>query len=413
MDAPIVVKDIGKKYRRYHPERPTTLLETVIHGVNFLKPAERFWVLRNINFSIPAGRMVGIIGANGAGKSTLLRLIGGVGQPDTGVVQTRGRIGALLDLGAGFHPDLTGRENVFINGVISGLTRREVVERFDDIVAFSELGEFIESPLRTYSTGMQMRLAFAVAAHIEPEILLIDEVLAVGDMAFQRKCLERIVRFKSNGCAIALVSHDLGMVQQLCDEVIWLNQGSVVAHGRAELVVGQYKTEMSAETRRRTPSENHAQEITGNPALRMNENRFGSLEMDITGVALMEPEGRIVDEVQAGDALAVQIAYHAPGPISSPIFSVTISKEDGFVCYDTNTDTAGMLMPVLDGSGKITLVLDRLDLTGGKYYVDVGVYEKTWAYAYDYHWHAYPLLVKAKTGDKGIILPPGHWVISP
>jgi lipopolysaccharide transport system ATP-binding protein len=409
MNMPILVQGVSKKFHRYHPERPTTLLETFTRGLNRLKPAEQFWALRDVSFSIPAGRMVGIVGANGTGKSTLLRLIGGVGQPDSGSVQTKGRIGALLDLGAGFHPDLTGRENVFISGVISGLTRQEVTTRFDEIVAFSELESFIDSPLRTYSTGMQMRLAFAVAVHIEPEILLIDEVLAVGDMAFQRKCLKRITQFKTNGCAIVLVSHDPNVVQQLCDEAIWLKDGCIIGQGPAEIVVGQYTIDMTVETRRRTPSEYPTQHTAVSTALKINENRFGSLEMEIIDVTLLDADGQIVKELKGGEPLSVQITYDSPNPISSPIFSVTISREDGFVCYDTSTDAAGAATPKVNGSGKITLAFDRLDLIGGRYFLDVGVYERAWAYAYDYHWHVYPLHVKAMDGDKGIIQPPHSW----
>ena len=406
----IFVEGVSKRFRRYHPERPTTLLEMFVHGLDRLRPTEQFWALRDVSFSISAGKMVGIIGANGAGKSTLLSLIGGVIKPDSGMVQTKGRIGALLDLGAGFHPDLTGRENVFISGVISGLTHREVVERFDKIVAFSELEAFIDSPLRTYSTGMQMRLAFAIAVHINPEILLIDEVLAVGDMKFQRKCLERITQFKTNGCAIVLVSHDPGVVRQLCDEAIWLKDGCIVGQGPAEIVVGQYTVEMTVETRRRTPSEFPTQHTSVSTALKINETRFGSLEMEIIDVTLLDANGQIAGELQSGEPLSVQITYRAPNPISSPIFGVTISREDGFVCYDTNTESAGIVTPLLNGIGKVSLMFDRLDLIKGKYFLDVGVYEQTWAYAYDYHWHVYPLQITAARGDKGIIHPPHHWI---
>ena len=181
MRGTVVVQGLGKQFRRYHRDRPVTLKEAVVRGLRQMKPVEQFWALRELSCSVAAGRTLGVIGNNGAGKSTLLRLIGGVGRPDEGSVQVHGRIGALLDLGVGFHPDLTGRENVFVSGVIAGLTRHEVTQRFDSIVAFAELQQSIDSPLRTYSSGMQMRLAFAVAIHTEPEILLIDEVLAVGE----------------------------------------------------------------------------------------------------------------------------------------------------------------------------------------------------------------------------------------
>ncbi|HEX6387562.1 MAG TPA: ABC transporter ATP-binding protein, partial [Anaerolineae bacterium] len=388
---------------------PNSFIEAFVRGLRWLRPAERFWALRDVSFAIPAGRMVGVIGNNGAGKSTLLRLIGGVGRPDVGYVRTHGRIGALLELGAGFHPDLTGRENVFVSGVISGLTRREVQERFHDIVAFAELEAFIENPLRTYSSGMQMRLAFAVAAHIEPDILLIDEVLAVGDVAFQRKCLDRIAQFKAQGCTVVLVSHEATLVRELCDEVLWLQKGQLVAQGAAEVVVSQYLAEMSSETQRRTPTAYPTIQTTNGMELRVNANRFGSLEMEITAVRLLNVHGSAVSQISSGSSLLVQLDYQAPEPISCPIFGVSLSREDGFICYDTNTAAAGLEIPVIQGKGQITLHLDRLDLMGGTYYLDIGVYEQNWRYAYDYHWHVYPLLVQAPGGERGVLRPPHRW----
>jgi len=253
----IIVRGLGKQFRRYHADRPRTLRDAFIRGLHRLKPIDRFWVLREVSFTVASGRMVGVVGRNGSGKSTLLKVVGGVVRPNEGNVEVHGRIGGLIDLGTGFHPDLTGRENIFVNGVIAGLTRCEVAKRFDSIVDFAELEEFIDSPLRTYSTGMQMRLGFAVAAHTEPKILLIDEMLSVGDMAFQSKCMQRISQFKAEGCAIILVSHDVASIQQLCDEALWLRQGRLVAQGDPEVVVGQYLAEMSTETQRHaavTPS---------------------------------------------------------------------------------------------------------------------------------------------------------------
>ena len=247
----IIVDGLGKQYRRYHQDRPWTLQEFFQRGLRG-KPVEYFWALRNVSVAVAPGRMVGVIGGNGAGKSTFLRLIGGVGRPDEGGVTVHGRVDALLDLGAGFHPDLTGRENVFISGVINGLTRREVAKQFDSIVAFSELEEFIDSPLRTYSTGMQMRLAFAVATHTHPEVLLIDEVLAVGDLAFQHKCLQRIAQFKAEGCTIILVSHDAGLVAKMCDEALWLRAGRIIGHGRADEVARRYIAESPQGTQNRS-----------------------------------------------------------------------------------------------------------------------------------------------------------------
>lgn len=236
----IVVEGLCKRFRRYHPHRPFTFQEVFQRGLGRTQPVDYFWAVDDVSFTVEAGRTMGIIGSNGAGKSTLLRLIGGVGLPDKGRVRLQGRLGALLDLGAGFHPDLTGRENVSISGVISGLSYREVRERFDSIVAFAELDDFIDNPLRTYSSGMQMRLAFAVASHIDAEILLIDEVLAVGDASFQKKCSERLARFKASGCTTLVVSHSLQTIRELCDEALWLRDGRLVARGSPDTVIDQY-----------------------------------------------------------------------------------------------------------------------------------------------------------------------------
>lgn len=409
MHDKVIVRSLGKQFYRYHTYRPTTLKEALLSGLHYLKPAERFWALRDISFTVAPGQMLGLIGTNGAGKSTLLRLVGGVGRPDRGNVRVKGRIGALLDLGAGFHPDLTGRENVFVSGVVAGLSSREVAQRFDSIVEFAELQPFIDNPLRTYSTGMQMRLAFAVAVHTEPEVLLIDEFLYVGDLSFQAKCLERINQFQAQGCAILLVSHNIDEIQRLCDEVLWLRKGQMVAYGEPEVVAGQYVAEMRSETQRRTPVEQPPILTPSGAELRVNENRFGSLEIEIIDLRLLDAAGFAITQLESGDSLRIEIKYQCHQPIYAPIFGVTISQEDGLACYDTNTATAGLSLPLIQGQGQIALKLERLDLKGGKYFVDVGVYERDWAYAYDYHWHVYPLMLHSARNDKGILHPPHSW----
>lgn len=407
----IVVSRLGKRFRRYHPDRPQTLKQALISGVRHLRPAEHVTVLESVSFRVAPGRMLGVIGRNGAGKSTLLRLVGGIGRPDTGSVTTRGRIGALLDLGAGFHPDLTGRENVFVTGVIAGLTRRDVAAQFDAIVAFAELEPAIDRPLRTYSSGMQLRLAFAVAAYTNPEILLIDEVLAVGDLAFQKKCLERIATFRSQGCAIMLVSHDAAQVRQLCDDVLWLRHGTVAAHGAAEVVVGQYVADVGQETRQRTPADLPVQRTASGAELRLNETRFGSLELEITGLRLLDAQGRPTDTLPSGAPLSIQIDYLAHQTIPAPIVGVTIRNDAGVTCLDLSTSAAGHVLPTAHGTGRAVLRLERLDLARGHYFVDVGIYEQDWAYAYDYHWHVYPLEISAARQDNGILSPPHSWEV--
>lgn len=246
MNYAVVVEGLSKQFYRSQPDRPRTLHEALVKGLRGLQHSERFWALQDVSFEVKPGRALGVIGFNGSGKSTLLRLIGGVGKADKGSVAVNGRIGALLDFGAGFSADLTGRENVIVGGVIAGLTRREVLKRFDSIVAFAELEPFIDNPLRTYSSGMQMRLGFAVAVHVEAQVLLIDEVLSVGDHAFQRKCLDRIARFKADGCTIILVSHETELVREFCDEALWLNSGRVEAYGCPDVVVDRYITAADA-----------------------------------------------------------------------------------------------------------------------------------------------------------------------
>jgi lipopolysaccharide transport system ATP-binding protein len=405
MTPAIFVEGLGKRYNRYHAEKPITIMEAALAGLRRLKPVESFWALRDVSFTVAPGEMIGAIGKNGAGKSTLLQLIGGVGCADEGRIQVNGRIGALLDLGSGFSPDLTGRENAYIMAVVAGLNRREVSRRFDSIVNFAELEDFIDNPLRTYSTGMQMRLAFAVAIHTDPDVLLVDEFLSVGDLAFQAKCLQQIQQLKAEGCAIVWVSHDVDRVAQLCDRALWLRNGQVVAYGEPRIIAGQYSSEMRSQTRKLTPKRPPELSSSGRE-LNVNENRFGSLEVEIKRVSLF-PEATI----RSSDPLQVEIEYFASQAIAHPVFSVTISREDNQICVDTNTSNTPLPLSQIEGKGCIQIEFDRLDLNEGEYFVDVGVYEQNWSHAYDYHWHVYPLIVQTKTPGKGLLNPPHHWHI--
>lgn len=422
MKEAIIVRNLSKRFRRYHPDRPWTLQEAVLAGLQRLRPIEQFWGLRDVSFAVPAGQVMGVVGANGSGKSTLLRLIGGVGRPDEGSFEVRGRIGALLDLGAGFHPDLTGRENVFVAGVVAGLTRRAVVERFDSIVGFAELEEFIDHPLRTYSTGMQMRLAFAVAIHVDPQVLLIDEVLSVGDLGFQRKCLDRISRFRADGCSILLVSHEASVVRELCDQALWLDAGKLVLTGEAPLVVDRYVAHVSGGSSKRGESRNTMPALPvpaplangqspPSPKLVINENRFGSLELEITAVRFLDEERRPISGFRSGSPLRVEIDFLAPRRILAPIFQVFIARDDDLVCCDLNTEGTELKAGQVEGPGRVSLCLEHFDLKGGRYFVDVGCYAQNWAYAYDYHSSVYPLLI-AGGGSETQQDVPHHWEIS-
>lgn len=240
MTSAITVRGVSKGFRQAPPHRPHTLHEALTRGFRKLRSSEPFWALRDIDLDVPRGVTMGLMGSNGAGKSTLLRLIAQVGRPDAGTIEVRGRVGALLELGTGFHPDLTGRENVLLGGVISGLPRREVKRRFDEIVAFSDLEAFIDNPLRTFSTGMRLRLAFSLAALSEPAILLVDEVLVVGDLVFQHKCMRRIEQLKAKGCTLMLCTHDTTLIRDLCDVAVWLEAGRIAASGPAASVLDGY-----------------------------------------------------------------------------------------------------------------------------------------------------------------------------
>jgi len=241
----VFVRNLGKRYW-LQQSLPPTLQDTVLAMVKRAGSAP-FWALRDVSFNVGPGESIAIIGGNGAGKSTLLRLICGLGRPTTGQVDVRGRVAALLELGAGFHPHLTGRENLYVSAIVGGLRRSEVREQFDAIVEFAELQAFIDQPLRTYSQGMQMRLAFAVAINVDPAVMIIDEGLSVGDAHFQQKCLERIQGFRRAGKSLIMVSHDMSMVRNFCSRAIWLRRGRLMAEGPVESVVPRYEAVMQNE----------------------------------------------------------------------------------------------------------------------------------------------------------------------
>lgn len=401
MNALIKVERLGKTFVR----RTASLRwSDVLAGRWKRPPRETLWALRDVSFEVAAGEMLGIVGANGAGKSTMLRMLGGVGTPTCGTVAIRGRIGALLELGGGFQADLTGRENVILAAVVAGLLKSEALERLPEIVRFAELEDFIDAPVRTYSTGMTMRLAFAVAVHTDPEVMLVDEFLSVGDLAFQAKCLARITAMRESGCAIVLVSHGMDQVRKLCDRALWLRRGQVVAFDAAEVVAAAYEREMREETLRRTPAAAADEAATGEEKLPDGRCRIGSREVEIAGVLL-----RPGPAITTGGPLAVEIDYQAANPVVSPVFVVSITKPDGTLCVDQSTQVARVVVPDLVGTGQIRLVLDRLDLAPGSYFVDVGVFESKWNHAYDFHYHTYPFTVEGGSAQKGVMVPPCHW----
>jgi len=398
--SPLIdVSALGKRFAHRSASAPLTW-RTFLRGWH-QPPRPPFWALRNLSFSVRAGEMLGVIGRNGAGKSTLLNLLAGVIHPTEGRVSAHGRIGALLELGGGFADDLTGRENAILAGVTAGLTRREVYSRFDDIVAFAELSEFIDEPVRTYSTGMRMRLAFAVAVHTRPDVLLVDEFLAVGDLAFQARCRSRIAALRAGGCAIVLVSPGMGDVRDTCDRVLWLRDGEIAAFGSPAMVTATYEAEMHRRTLHLSPTipSESSHDPDGFPG-----KRVGSREMEITSVRLLSGS-----TVRSGAPFSVEIVYRGGRPALTPIFVVSITSEDGRVCLDTNTEAARLSTERLSPTGTIRFTIPRLELAAGRYFANAGIFHRDWDHAYDHHWHAYPFSVDGAPAHRGVIAPVCQW----
>lgn len=321
---------------------------------------DEFWALSDVTFSIKAGTTVGLIGHNGSGKSTLLKVIGGIIQPTKGTVEHRGRIAALLELGAGFHPDLTGRENVFLNASILGLSREETEAQFDAIVTFSGIGDFIDTQVKFYSSGMYVRLAFAVAVHTDPDILLVDEVLAVGDEAFQRKCLDKIRSFQDEGRTIVLVTHSLGQVTELCDRAILLDHGSVVVDGDPREAVKKFRDLLE---------EDRLEEL---PEVEREGDRIGVLAATTTQV-IGRPVGT---PVSPGDDLLVRVEFNEPANLKEWICSIQIDNALGQVVYGTNTLMLDELVDSSADTRAVEFVLRNVSFGAGKFFVNTSIIDR-------------------------------------
>lgn len=325
----------------------------------------KHWVLRNVSFGVRRGEMLGIVGANGTGKSTTLKLISRIIEPTSGSVRVSGRVSALLELGAGFHPDLTGRENIYLNGSILGLRRREVAARYDDIVRFSGLESSIDMPARFYSSGMYMRLGFSVAIHVDPEVLLVDEVLAVGDHAFQVKCLQRVNEMRRRGVTILFVSHDMDAVRELCDRAIWLDGAGVRADGDPEHVVEQYL---------RGFADSELDDLRRGKRL-VRGQRWGSGEVELIDVRFLDQEGREKSVFVTGERLRVEMRYVAHKRVQEPVFGMAFHSSEGAWINGSNTRTSGHTIDWVEGEGVVTYCLESLPLLEGSYLFTATVYD--------------------------------------
>ena len=359
---------------------------------------EEFWALQDISFTVERGETVGIIGSNGAGKSTVLKLVSRIIDPTSGCIEVNGRVGALLEVGAGFHPDLTGRENIYLNGSILGLSRNEIRRKLGEIIAFAELERFIDVPVKHYSSGMYVRLGFSVAVHSSPGILLVDEVLAVGDAAFQRKCLDKIDELRRRDVTILFVSHSAETVRNLCSRALWLDEGQLVADGSAEAVVARYldRSWMDAESTL----------ASGDG----DERRWGSGEVQITGVRLLDGKGQEKRHFRVGESLSIEMRYRAESRVERPVFGLAIHRSDGVHITGPNTQFAGYEIPCVQGEGVIRYTVPSLPLLGGTYYVSVAAHNWEDTEMYDYHDRLYPFRVlQLERACYGVVTLRGGW----
>jgi ABC-type polysaccharide/polyol phosphate transport system ATPase subunit len=415
----IEVRGVRKTYQRYSRRRQfATLKSALLSGrvLHDLRPDETFDALKGVSFDVAAGKTFGIIGRNGSGKSTMLKLIAGIGRPSEGTVQVTGRVSALIELGAGFHPEISGRENVYINGMMLGLTKREVAARFDEIVSFAELQDFIDAPVKTYSSGMYMRLGFAVAIHVDPEVLLVDEVLAVGDEAFTHKCLDKFSELRRRGRTVLLVTHSLDLVTRFCDEALWLDAGVAKMQGDPKRVVDAYL--LSVAGAENVALEAEAQSAAGSPLpdtpadmTRAIEGRWGSREVEIEAVAFVGSGGQAGHVFTSGAPIEIRLRVRARRPVTDLVFGVGIFNADGVCCYGTNTDIEGATSGEMSGDGQVSFIIDRLDLVEGSYMVDVAAHRKDGA-PYDYHRLLHTLRVVSPLKETGIFRPPHRWTFS-
>ncbi len=363
--------------------------------------AEAHVALDGIDLDIERGEAVALIGPNGSGKSTLLKLAGGILQPTEGTVEVDGRVTALIELGAGFHPEITGRENVLFNGMLLGLDRREIEARLPEILDFAEIGDFIDQPVKTYSSGMYVRLGFAVAVAVEPDVLLIDEVLSVGDESFNRRCLDRLARMRQAGVTMVLVSHDLDLVETFADRAVYLRAGKIRSRGSVDSVIARYRGDVAG-----TP-EQPAEDQASSSRVDGQSRRWGSKEVEIDAVEL-ETDAGVTRLVPSGAPCRLRIRYRAQRELDDFVIGVAWHRPDGTLVTGHNTDLDGHLPRVLDGEGEIRCSYDGLHLAPGDYLVDVAVHARD-GKAYDYWCDALRIRVTSGVEWPGVWAPPHRW----
>ncbi len=397
----VIFEGVTKRFTITH-DRPRSLQEAFVATFRRDRGLERetLTALDAVSFSLAHGESLGLVGPNGTGKSTTLKLVARILEPTAGRVVIDGRVAALLELGAGFHPDLTGRENVYLNGSLLGLSRQRMNDRFERIVAFSELESFIDMPVKHYSSGMYMRLGFATAIHLDAEILLVDEILAVGDQNFQNKCRERIAALRKAGVTILFVSHSPEAVRELCDRAIWLERGKVLADGPTDAVVEAYYASMVERESHRLAAE--AAERGGAPPPSpvtgprgAAVDRYGSREIEILGVDLLDDAGARLPLARTGEPLVIQLRYKAHERIEGPVFGIALHRDDGVHLTGPNTRDVGLTIDAVDGPGAVRIRVPRMPLMEGNYELSVACYDHTLSHPFDHHHRRFPLRVRA------------------
>jgi ABC-type polysaccharide/polyol phosphate transport system ATPase subunit len=390
----MIVQDLAKRYRLYR-RRHQSLKEILVR--RSLGEWEDLWALRDVTFEIPRGQFLGIIGHNGSGKTTLLKVLTQILTPDRGSLRVEGRVSSLLELGAGFQPEYTGRENVYLYGSLLGLRRRQIDQHYDQIVEFSELGSFLDYPVKNYSSGMYMRLGFSVAVHLEPDILLVDEVLAVGDASFQQKCYEHLRRLRARGCTIVLVSHDLASVGRFCERAIWLDHGQVVVDDSADRAIQAYLEAMEAAT-----SESRSM---------ADAQKESALGVTFTSVRYLGLDGTEMRSVESGSPLRLEIEYEACTDLTDVGIGVTVFRNDGVRCLDAELRAAHENAAIPAGKGTLLLDFPRFTLQAGQYATAIGVFDQA-SRRYDrFHDRRYPFTVEGLGSTGSVVRMDYRWTL--
>jgi ABC-type polysaccharide/polyol phosphate transport system ATPase subunit len=361
----VVVEGVSKHFRLYS-DRNDSLKASVLRARR--ARYEEFLALDDVSFEIPTGTTFGLVGENGSGKSTMLKCIARILRPDRGTVTTHGKVAALLELGSGFHPELSGRENVYLNGSILGLGRKELERKFEEIVHFAGIEQFIDQPVKNYSSGMYVRLGFSIAINVDPDILLVDEVLAVGDAAFQRKCMEKFAAYRAAGKTVVVVSHDTGSMRMLCDEVAWLEHGKLVKVGRPDDVVDEYIDEGHEE-----------REQTEDGGL-----RWGSGEGRVERVELLDGTGSTTTRLRTGSPVTVRVHWSTDRPLEQPVFGLAIETLEGHYLWAHHSRDGDAVPARIDGAGHVDLVVDRLMLQPGTFDISASLVTYDTQHVYDY-----------------------------